>query len=147
MLSEKAVPASKICFEITETAAIGNMDAAIAFMQRLRSRGCKIALDDFGSGLSSFHYLRNLPCDFLKIDGSYIRDIVVNESDHTLVSAIHGVAKLLGVVTIAEFVESAAIDSRVRKIGVDYRQGRHFHLSPEWIAALAEHNGTSPTEE
>ena len=120
------IPPTKLCFEVTETAAVSNIEGAARFMQRLRGLGCKIALDDFGSGLSSFHYLKNLPCDLLKIDGAFVRDIVVNESDRSLVSAIHGIAQLLGIATVAEFVENQDINAIVRDIGVDYRQGHHF---------------------
>lgn len=135
---ESSVPSTKLCFEITETSAIANLGAASQFMQRLRAIGCKIALDDFGSGLSSFHYLKHLPCDLLKIDGAFMRDIVPNESDRSLVSAIHGIAKLFGLATVAEHVENDGINEVVQKIGVDYRQGHLFGKALPIAEALAD---------
>lgn len=129
LVLSSSVPLSKLCFEVTETAAISNIRAAASFMQKMRGLGCKIALDDFGSGLSSFHYLKNLPCDMLKIDGPFVRDVAINESDRALVSAIHGIAKLFGVATVAEFVESPEINQVVKSIGIDLRQGHQFSQS------------------
>jgi diguanylate cyclase (GGDEF)-like protein/PAS domain S-box-containing protein len=118
-----SVPAEKICFEITETAAICEMSKAIQFMSRLRARGCVFALDDFGSGLTSFGYLKNLPIDFLKIDGSFVRDILDDPLDLAVVKSINEIGQLMGKVTIAEFVENEALLRKVTEIGVDFAQG------------------------
>jgi len=117
------VPAEKICFEITETAAIAKMTQALKFMKNLRALGCHFSLDDFGSGLSSFAYLKNLPVDYLKIDGVFVKDILDDEVDLALVRSIHDVGRVIGKRTIAEFVESKAILHKLREVGVDYAQG------------------------
>ncbi len=117
------VPARRICFEITETAAIANLSRAMTLMETLKARGCLFALDDFGSGLSSFAYLKTLPVDYLKIDGTFVKDIVDDELDLALVRSIGDVGKVMGKATIAEFVENDAILSKLREIGVDYAQG------------------------
>ncbi len=113
-------------FEITETAAIGHLAQARRFMERVESLGCRFALDDFGSGLSSFGYLRTLPVDALKIDGQFIRDIVDDRVDRALVRSIHNVGRVMSLETIAEFVEDAATRAVLDEIGVDYVQGHHI---------------------
>jgi len=118
---------SLICIEITETAAIANMSSAIDFIKKLKSAGCHFALDDFGSGLSSFSYLKNMPVDFLKIDGSFVRDICVDKTDHAFIESITQIAHVMHIKTIAEFVESGDIFNELQQIGVDYAQG--FHIS------------------
>ena len=120
---QQGVPPEKICFEITETTAVANLTGAIHFMELLRRSGCRFALDDFGSGMSSFAYLKNLPVDFLKIDGNFIRDIVPDPVDRAMVEAINQVGHVMGLQTIAEFVENDAIMKQLRRIGVDYAQG------------------------
>jgi diguanylate cyclase (GGDEF)-like protein/PAS domain S-box-containing protein len=117
------VPPGMICFEITETAAIANLDAATEFIHELKRLGCRFALDDFGSGLSSFAYLKNLPVDYLKIDGSFVRGVETDEIDHAMVGSIHQLATLMGIQTIAEFVENDGILEKLAEIGVDYAQG------------------------
>ena len=117
------VPPEKICFEVTETAAITNVSGAISFIQELRKLGCHFALDDFGSGLSSFAYLKNLPVDFLKIDGAFVRDIVDNTIDRAMVKSINEIGHVMGKQTIAEFVENQAIFEVLKEIGVDFVQG------------------------
>ena len=122
-LSECKVQAEKICFEITETAAIANLTSAGHFITRLKEEGCKFALDDFGSGLSSFAYLKTLPVDYLKIDGVFVRDIENEKSDLAIVKSIHEISRALNKKTIAEFVESDSILRILEEIGVDYAQG------------------------
>ena len=125
-LQSSAVPADRICFEITETAAIGDLIAAQFFITSLRNIGCHFALDDFGSGLSSFTYLKNLDVDFLKIDGSIVKDIAESNVARSMVKAIKDVAETLGIYTVGEYVETEAIAERLSLIGVDYAQGYFF---------------------
>jgi EAL domain-containing protein (putative c-di-GMP-specific phosphodiesterase class I) len=139
-LDRTGVPAEALCFEVTETAAVANLARAARLMRRLREMGCRFALDDFGSGLSSFAYLRNLPVDYLKIDGSFVRTIAEDGVNLAMVEAIRRVAEVMGIRTIAESVETEAVLDRVREIGVDFAQGRHIH-APEgyhaWSAGRA----------
>lgn len=117
------VPPGLVCLEITETAAVANLDAATDFIRELKRLGCRFALDDFGSGLSSFAYLKNLPVDYLKIDGSFVRGIETDEIDHAMVGSIHQLATLMGIKTIAEYAENEGILDALADIGVDYAQG------------------------
>ena len=120
---QHGISMSHVCFEITETAAITNLQKAIAFIDRLRALGCRFALDDFGSGMSSFSYLKHLHVDYLKIDGSFIKGILDSESDRAIVQSINQVAHATGKKTIAEFAENEAIIACLARIGVDYVQG------------------------
>ncbi|MBV8497026.1 MAG: EAL domain-containing protein, partial [Gammaproteobacteria bacterium] len=119
--------AGALCFEITETAAVTNLANARYVMSELKARGCRFALDDFGSGVSSFVYLKTLPVDFLKIDGQFISQIADDPVSRSMVEAIGKVARALGIATIAECVESDAVLKELTRIGVDFAQG--FHLA------------------
>ncbi len=118
--------AGTICFEITETAAISNVGRAVHFMNELKARGCKFSLDDFGSGLSSFSYLQNLPVDFIKIDGNFVRNIATDNVHQCMVDAIHRVGRAMGIRMIAEHVESRVTLEVLEKIGVEFVQGFHI---------------------
>lgn len=120
------IPAKNICFEITETAAISNFSKALTFIKSLKKLGCKFALDDFGSGLSSFSYLKSLPVDYLKIDGVFVKDIVNNQVDASMVEAINQVGKVMKIKTIAEFVEDRNIMNVLKALNIDYAQGYHI---------------------
>jgi EAL domain-containing protein (putative c-di-GMP-specific phosphodiesterase class I) len=134
-LDESGVPGEKICFEVTETAAISNLSTATKFISRLKGLGCQFALDDFGSGLSSFGYLKNLPVDYLKIDGMFVKDIIDDPVDYAMVKSINEIGHVMGMQTVAEFVENDEIKAvaefvendeikgMLEKIGVNYVQG------------------------
>ena len=124
-LRQYGLPGPQVGFELTETAAIGNLASASQLMTRLRALGSPIALDDFGSGMSSFSYLKTLPIDFLKIDGSFVRDVSTDPVDRAVVEAIQRIGRVMGIQTIAESVEDEAALRALREIGVDYAQGLH----------------------
>ncbi len=122
-LDESGIGGEKICFEITETSAISNLSKAIKFISTLKGLECRFALDDFGRGLSSFAYLRNLPVDYLKIDGMFVKDIVDDPIDRAMVKSINEIGQVMGMQTIAEFVENDNIKGILNEIGVNYVQG------------------------
>jgi len=122
------IEASRICFEITETAAITNLKNAIRFVRDIKAEGCFFALDDFGAGLSSFAYLKAIPADYLKIDGGFVRAMLEDPMDNAIVQAIHQIGKVAGMRTIAEFVEDDAVRCRLRTVGIDFAQG--FAIEP-----------------
>jgi len=129
-LARHAVPPHKVCFEITETAAIGNMARVGRFMHRLREVGCRFALDDFGAGMSSFGYLKNLPVDMIKIDGSFIRELESDPMSFSIVRAVTQIGQQIGLKVIAEWVGSDATCELLRLLGVNYAQGYFLH-APE----------------
>lgn len=133
-LEQHGIPAASVCFEITETAAISNLNHALAFIDGVKTLGCRVALDDFGAGLSSFSYLKTLDADYLKIDGSFVRDMLDDPMDASIVEAINNIGHVAGLTTIAEFVESDALRARLVDIGVDYAQGYGIHR-PEPLSA------------
>jgi EAL domain-containing protein (putative c-di-GMP-specific phosphodiesterase class I) len=126
--TEYDVPPQSIFFEITETAAIANVERARALIEALRAMGVRFLLDDFGSGLSSFNYLKHFPVDGIKIDGLFVKGIAKNYLDYALVESIHKIATSLGLQTIAEYVETEEIARKLVQIGITTGQG--FHLSP-----------------
>lgn len=126
-LTTHSVSASRVCFDISESVAVLHMERAVAFAAAVRALGCKIALDDFGSGLSSFAYMRQMTLDYVKIDGSRIRGMMSDQVDRVVIEAIQRVGELLHVKTIAEFVEDTSTLDRLRSMGIDYAQGYAVH--------------------
>ncbi|MEM7466465.1 MAG: EAL domain-containing protein [Pseudomonadota bacterium] len=122
-IDEGTIPPEKLCFEVTETAAIADLVQATQFISALKDRGCMFALDDFGAGFSSFAYLKKLPVDYLKIDGSFVKDIVNDSIDLAMVKSINEIGHVMGKKTIAEFVEDKNVLEVLRHVGVDYAQG------------------------
>lgn len=136
-LHRTSLDPSQLTFEITETAAVSNLDRAISVVRRLRGLGCKMALDDFGTGLSSFAYLRAFPVDFLKIDGSFVKDLTTAPLHSALVEGVNRIGHELGIQTVAEHVENEAVLERLRQIGVDYGQGYAIH-EPQPLQQILE---------
>jgi len=135
-VGESGIDGSKLCFEITEHAAISSYAQANRFIRGMQELGCKFALDDFGTGLSSFGYLKHFPVDFLKIDGSFVKEILHDPIDREMVRSINEIGHLTGKLTIAEFAENAEIINMLRNLGVDYAQGYGI-ASPQRISKIA----------
>lgn len=127
-LQATQVPPNIVCFEITESSVIANLESANQFIKVLKTMGCRFALDDFGTGLSSFAYLKNLSVDFLKLDGELVKDVATDKASYAMVDAINRVAHVMGMKTIAEHVETENTLNALRKMGVDYAQG--FGIEP-----------------
>jgi diguanylate cyclase (GGDEF)-like protein/PAS domain S-box-containing protein len=123
LIDGSAVPANKLCFEITENGAIADMQKTIAFIEALSARGCRFSLDDFGTGMTSFSYLKQLPVDFIKIDGSFIQSMTSSEVDFEMVRFTNDISHMMGRKTIAEYVSDPIILDSLRRIGVDFAQG------------------------
>lgn len=134
---EFLIPHQKICFEITESVAIINLTATLEFIELFKDLGCQFSLDDFGTGFSSYGYLKNLPVNLVKIDGSFVKDLMIDPIDRAMVNSINEVAKAIGMDTVAEFVESEAIFEELRVLGVDYAQGYGIHR-PMPLSRLVE---------
>ncbi|QSX78405.1 EAL domain-containing protein [Agrilutibacter solisilvae] len=138
-LDDFALPMSMLCFEVTETAAITHVSDSMRLLGQLRERGCQIALDDFGVGFQSFERLKQLPITVVKIDGSFVRNMIRSPRDHALIEAAVHAAHAFGATTVAEFVEDAATAAALRDLGVDWAQG-YFYGRPEPIdSILARH--------
>ncbi len=138
-LNHFKIPPDIICFEITETVVISNLGIAIELVNKIKAMGCMFALDDFGCGLSSFSYLKNLPVDYLKIDGEFIQNMVTDSTDRAIVVAINDIGHEMGLTTVAEYVESKAILDLLDEINVDYAQG-HFIEKPKLWCSDNEQN-------
>ncbi|MDX1499215.1 MAG: PAS domain S-box protein [Woeseiaceae bacterium] len=144
-LEKQKLPEGAICFEITETAAISNLSRVVHFMQTLKKLGCKFSLDDFGSGLSSFTYLKNLPVDYLKIDGQFIRNVVDDTVDESMVRAIREVGHAMGIETIAERVETRQVLEKLGALGVGYAQG-YYIARPSSVRSFEPWSGSRFSE-
>ncbi|MDY6994228.1 MAG: EAL domain-containing protein, partial [Pseudomonadota bacterium] len=133
LIEHTQIPTEKLCFEISEPTAITYLTGAIEFMTTLKQIGCQLILDDFGTGLSSFAYLKQLPVDFLKIDSALVNTLATDAIDEALVKAINDIAQLMGLKTIAEGVENQIIFDKLKIIGVDYVQG-YWLSEPQALA-------------
>ena len=135
------IAANCICFEITETAAIANLESARRVMLALKAEGCRFSLDDFGTGLSSFAYLKSMPVDYLKIDGCFVKQIIEDRVSETMVSSINQIGHVMGLQTIAEFVENSTVTARLKCLGLDYLQGYGIHVPEpleDYLAGLGQ---------
>ena len=146
-VDEFKVPAHKLCFEITETVAVRSLLKVVHVIERLREAGCLIALDDFGAGMSSFGYLKNLPVDIIKIDGSFIRDLGIDPMSRTIVNAIAQIGHQRGLKVVAEWVNGSHTSAALSQLGVDHGQGNALHRpervlfqrhDPEWRRAIGD---------
>ncbi|HEY3518945.1 MAG TPA: EAL domain-containing protein [Gammaproteobacteria bacterium] len=142
-LTAHSVAPGAICFEITETAAISNLDRVISFMRALKARGCRFSLDDFGTGLSSLTYLKNLPVDYVKIDGQFVRNVLRDAADECVVESIARMARAFRIHAIAERVESRDVMRRLGELGVSFAQG-YFVAVPQPVSELPAHSNVHP---
>ena len=131
-IEQSSVDANKLCFEISETMAIANLSSISRFMDEVSKLGCQFGIDDFGSGLSSFSFLKRLPVNYLKIDGLLIKDILDDQTRFAMVKAISEISKSMGKQTVAEFIETPRLLEAVTDIGIDFGQGYHLSV-PELI--------------
>ncbi|UWZ39971.1 EAL domain-containing protein [Dactylosporangium roseum] len=141
------IPPRALCFEVTETVAIADLGRAVAFISELRALGCRFALDDFGSGLSGFAYLKQLPVDLVKIDGSFVRGITSDPVDRAMVESVNRVSHEMGLRTVAEFVEDDVVLAELRLIGVDHAQGYGTGAPvpfDDWLLAHPPATGRAP---
>ncbi|MBD3618927.1 MAG: EAL domain-containing protein [Chromatiales bacterium] len=143
-IDEAGVSPHKLCFEVTETTAIANLTNARRLFTTLAQRGCRFALDDFGTGMSSYSYLKTLPVDYLKIDGSFVKDVVTDPIDLAMVKSINDIGHVMGKRTIAEFVESGEILEKLKELRVDYAQG-YFIARERPVGELVLENDGPPT--
>jgi EAL domain-containing protein (putative c-di-GMP-specific phosphodiesterase class I) len=134
-LTAAGIPPGALCFEITETAAIANLGQVVTFMRALKARGCRFSLDDFGTGLSSLTYLKNLPVDYVKIDGQFVRNVLRDGADECVVESIARMAKAFNIEAIAERVESRDVMKRLGELGVAFAQG-FFIAVPRPVSEL-----------
>jgi EAL domain-containing protein (putative c-di-GMP-specific phosphodiesterase class I) len=132
-----------LCFELTETTAMTSLAAATRFIQELRKRGVKFALDDFGSGLSSFLFLKNLEVDYIKLDGQFVHNVTRDPIDRSMVEAVTQIAAAMGIATVAERVDSAEVLEQLAVIGVQYAQG-HYIAAPQPVQVLASVLAAAP---
>jgi diguanylate cyclase (GGDEF)-like protein/PAS domain S-box-containing protein len=145
LLTRYALPAGLLCFEITETTAIANLSKAAELMREFKAMGCRFSLDDFGTGMSSFAYLKHLPVDTLKIAGMFVKDMANDPMDHAIVDAINRISHILGIETVAEGMEEPATLDAVARLGIDFAQG--FYIAePEALPAYAAHAAASGQE-
>jgi EAL domain-containing protein (putative c-di-GMP-specific phosphodiesterase class I) len=141
-LSAWRVDPRDLVFELTETAAIGNIDEAVGFVTEVRSRGCGVALDDFGAGFGSYHYIKRLPCDYFKIDGDVVRGCTSDASDRLILQAISSIARGMGTKTVAKGVANEETTECLHRSGIDYAQGFHIGMPrPLGDAFGASHDG------
>jgi len=136
-LNHFELPGKKVGFEITETAAIANLSKAVRFISTLKQLGCSFSLDDFGSGMSSYGYLKNLHVDYLKIDGAFVKNMAQDKIDYAMVESINRIGHIMGIKTIAEYVENAKIYKQLGELGVDYAQGYGIHR-PEPLSDILQ---------
>ncbi|QBQ53488.1 DUF1631 family protein [Nitrosococcus wardiae] len=129
-------PPHRVCFEATETAGVASLSSSARFIQEMKALGCHFSLDDFGSGLSSYSYLKNLPVDYLKIDGTFVKDIATNPSDYAVVKSINEIGHFMGKKVIAEYVENKAVLAKLQEIGVDFAQG--YGIEPPQLLRAME---------
>jgi EAL domain-containing protein (putative c-di-GMP-specific phosphodiesterase class I) len=141
------IPPTHVCFEVTETSAIINIDNTIKLILELQKLGTRFMLDDFGSGMSSFSYLKHLPVNFLKMDGAYVKDITSSKVDLAMAKAIQSVAQSMGIQTIAEYVEDEATLDCLKEMGVAYAQGFYLNRPLPLSDALARHTTAVPQQQ